>query len=345
VSELKQLLGNDYHPDLESGGRDLVRTSAMMEGRDLAYVPGEGPAPVWFMSYPETGITFFMHLLQKSSGYTTATNYGNVLMDEAGVLVGSVDSTTIYPNGPALYSPDLPLPEEFVAVRTHAEGFCFWCHPEQYDFDVEEFYQAASKGYRMINGNMQMYSYNPADVEKMIHLVRDPFDTVVARYYSYVQLVNKGTIDKLRGEADLKFEVSDFKRWCNRMDSTFQASEDAVLSAEQRERGRRTPCRQEFLKIIKFHDNVLQMVDQHNIDRLVVKFENYVTRTDNTVTKVNNFLNYPTNTRNMKTPFGTSGIWMFKNFFTDQERVLVSNFIRFEASATLWHHLNMYTQL
>lgn len=299
------------------------------------------------MSYPETGIVLFMHLMQSSSGYTTATNYGNVVMNEEGGLSGTTDSHPVYPDGPSLYSPDLALPEEFIAVRTHAKGFCFWCFPHQYDF-ADAFYEEAAKGFRKTGGKLEEYTYDPNDVKKMIHLIRDPFDTVVARFYSYLQMVKNNQISQLSsdsewGRSDFKFNAVDFKRWCARMDGTFYNAEMDALDGDQKTRGGRIPCRQEFMKIIGFHNNVMKIQREHSMERFTVKFEQYVQNTDRTVGRVNEFLHYPTNTSGMTTGFGRSGVWMFKSFFTAQDRRNISNFLRYESDSQFWPHIKMYT--
>lgn len=349
ISDTQQLLQYDYHPDMESGrgARDLGFASSSMNQRGLEYEEGESAAPVWFMSYPETGVVLFMSLLMQSTEKNTATNYGTVFLDyEKRALVGNGPSPErLFPGGPALYDPNLAVPDKFIAVRTHGEGFCYWCHPEHYnEITSDLFFNKAAEGYVKSNGSVVDMGYDPTIVKRMIHLIRDPFDTVVTRYYTYLNIVKSGKLSKLKG-SNFKPNQQGFKEWCARMNKTFEDDEMPILANDgNRIRGKDVPCRQEFLKIIKFNNNIIRIASQHNIVRLPIKYENYVQDTIDTVEKVNDFLKLETVNKDFDVSFGNgNGRWMFKSFFTDYERKRIMDFLRFEASAELWQHIKMYS--
>lgn len=88
------------------------------------------PDIAWLMSFPNSGTSYTMRLVQAVSNTTAATNYAEECkQDSAGRVATLFDS----PSGPYLRQQVLdggmPLPKRYILTKTHCGGRCVHCIP------------------------------------------------------------------------------------------------------------------------------------------------------------------------------------------------------------------------
>lgn len=88
------------------------------------------PDIAWLMSFPNSGTSYTMRLVQAVSNTTAATNYAEECkQDSSGRVATLFDS----PSGPYLRQQVLdggmPLPKRYILTKTHCGGRCVHCIP------------------------------------------------------------------------------------------------------------------------------------------------------------------------------------------------------------------------
>lgn len=293
--------------------------------RELIWVPDKGePQTLWFMSFPESGVTYFMHLIHVTTGQRTATNFGNVEMNSEGVLYPvNEDSVPIYENGPIWLTDRLDKPEKYAVTRTHGTGYCLFCAPKGYFYG--DFKWKAASGTKIRNGQRVPLHYNPYQVNRMIHLIRDPYDNIVARFYSFIGLMR---VQKKFAAVDrYPLTGSGFQTWCKAQDDAFLKLDMYFIPKRVRKLAANVPCRQEFVKLVRFHNKAYFLAQRNDIDNIVIKYEDYVENTQETIRKVNNFAEYPTINDNPEIVMKL-GKGMFNSHWTIDQKIKAGNFMK-----------------
>lgn len=341
----EQMMFDDNSADVEDEDEDedVDEEFDMMEApnlrRRLTWTEGS-IRPAWILSFPESGVAHIMNILQQSSNRRTATNYGHLFLQSDGTFARSGQSAPLYPNGPSWYNMELLPPTIYAGTRSHGTGYCLFCHPR--DYSNGNFWWKSASGVQMNDGRRQRLQYNPQDVKRMIHLIRDPYDNVVARFYSYIGLMNINRPD-LNIEDTFPLTEKGFRDWCKFQDRGFEQVELKWLPENLRAIAKDVPCRQEFVKWARFHTNAFLMARAREIDYMVLRYEDYVKDQSGTIERVNNYLNYPVENLDIPQTITGDGIWNFRNFYTDDERLAIEKLIRNLSIPPVWFHLQYYT--
>lgn len=181
---------------------------------------------VWLLSFPNSGTTYTLHLIQEITNTTTATNYGKE-------QVGSTTSIPINPNepnGPYYRSPELNPPRNESSTNNHSVSSSkrnittpyvltkSHCEPHHIDITKEQFAKSCSTGDRKINREFQKhihYNYLNANIQKVIHLIRNPFDNIVARmHYEQKKWIKQNTSDDIEHLTFFTNTIEGFGLWC-----------------------------------------------------------------------------------------------------------------------------------
>jgi hypothetical protein len=194
------------------------------------------------------------------------------------------------------------LPETFVLTKTHCGGRCVNCNATEYVVDATGFANACLKtsGYRTVQGKPGAHfieGIEPARVDKVIHLIRNPFHNIVARYH----LERRHLVEKdVKTESLFPNNATGFQRWCKNMDEKYGGSseEEAGISAETLAVMRQVPCRAEFFKYMQWHNRLAEFVSSSPFlgasaaaDRvLIVHYEDYEQVLNKTVDRIMSFL-------------------------------------------------------
>jgi hypothetical protein len=228
------------------------------------------------MSFPNSGTPYTLRFVQNTTCATTATNYGANEQN-------SYNSISVYrdvPEGPFPRYPDHLVPETYILTKTHCGGFCLGCRPGVYMLNETQFEKSCRSGNRKVNGSLSEVTYPANVVKATVHLIRNPFDNIVARLH-YEQKKWRKSGKELHKKRLLNFtdDKQGFQRWCNHYDS---------LDLNFRRRGRYTtkilqtlasvPCYAEFGRFVHWHNNAIAVTRRLQLPTHTLFYENY---TDN----------------------------------------------------------------
>ena len=199
------------------------------------------PQIAWLVSFPNSGTSYTMTLVERASNLSTASNYA-AEVTAPGVpalpvlpFSGSEQGTGPYWEGnvsAAVLERTLrPLPTTFVLTKTHCGGRCVNCGADEYVVNTTSFLSAClrtttrerrkgkkkSKGGRNLFRQVERYM-NPIHVKRIVHLIRNPLHNVVARFH----LEHRHFVQK---EPSLNVtyprNATGFARWCDHIDQTY----------------------------------------------------------------------------------------------------------------------------
>eukprot|EP00586_Coscinodiscus_wailesii_P013787 CAMPEP_0172496432 /NCGR_PEP_ID=MMETSP1066-20121228/87319_1 /TAXON_ID=671091 /ORGANISM="Coscinodiscus wailesii, Strain CCMP2513" /LENGTH=185 /DNA_ID=CAMNT_0013268739 /DNA_START=594 /DNA_END=1151 /DNA_ORIENTATION=+ len=130
-----------------------------------------------------------------------------------------------------------------------------------------------------------MVRYDGGLVKKAVHLVRDPFDNVMARFHHEYKLSTKRNEDFVKQH---DYDESGALKWCQGLNDRFEKQE--LEWFEVMKDFMDVPCRSEFFKYVQWHNHAIFTVKQMEIDTLVVHYKDFHDDFDKTVTNLMNFL-------------------------------------------------------
>lgn len=133
---------------------------------------GDLPEVAWLMSFPNSGTTYTLQLIQQYTNTTTATNYGN----EQGV---HGTNTPVHPwmeKGPFCRHLGWNLPPRYILTKTHCGGTAMSPNPADYVETHRSFEIACRSGNRVINDEKNDVTYSMDIPKRAVHLMRNPFD-------------------------------------------------------------------------------------------------------------------------------------------------------------------------
>ena len=245
----------------------------------------EWPRLAWLMSFPNSGTTYTIHLIGNVTNTTTATNYGLESQVQTGVPVH--DSS---PNGPFLAMPSFSVPKTYIMTKTHCGGRCTECSPDTYTETVHSFERMCRTGAKLVDGEKMRFTYNDP-VQRAIHLMRSPFDNLVARLH----LERKAWADRKENPEFLD-NFTDSKEglaaWCRFLDDlrVKDEQESHFLDPELLDEEKRVPCHAEFYRYIQWHNLAFEVTRRKRLPTYMLYYENYTENFDETVEELLEFL-------------------------------------------------------
>jgi Sulfotransferase domain len=310
--------------------------------------------PVWLASYPNSGTSYTMTLVERASNRSTATHYGDevTLTNDTSVPVHDGQLTT----GP--YWEGLhgrmgrtvrQLPDSYILTKTHCGGRCIHCGATQYSVnDTSAFLRDCLRTSYRINGTRHEAHLDPAQLARIVHLFRNPLHNVVARYHlDRRHLVKRDPSLAAR----YPYNATGFQRWCRELDELYEPEEDAVLETRTRRLLEAVPCRGEFYKYTQWHEHALNMsslVPTHFTDNphgdhlavpvLVVHYEDYQHRFNWSVARLMDFVEQ--DVVSPLRPF--RALPTYEDHYTSGQIESIRTLIRGVATPRLWRHLERY---
>jgi hypothetical protein len=260
--------------------------------------------------------------------YTTATNYGSIAIYE-GANVPALSGPDGN-NGPFLQIyPDFEvripqniLTETHCRVEDYSSIDCYrTSNPELFRFvkqclsgkRIDETSFAATK--------LRNVSYDRKLVKQAIHVIRNPLDNVVARFNSMTE-----TSKNAEG----------FQQWCADLDRNFVAHDNLPTTAK--EKIQQIPCKSEFLDYVQWHNLAFNATSLLCLSTMVLFYDDYEIDYEGTRNKVIDFLGVPfIGTNEMFQPGKT-----YSEFYTEQQRTTIHEFLHAYASDETWMHISKY---
>ena len=294
----------------------------------------------WLMSFPNSGTTYTNHLIQDYTNTTTATNYGQ----EQSPKNDSVPIFSDSKDGPFFRYPSWLLPPQFILTKTHCGGECDACQDtgsKRYIDTIDAFEKACCTGKRIFNKTKIQTTYSSNVPKRAVHLIRDPFDNIVARLHLKERHWERHHNDtKYKERVDLFNRTKEgFQAYCKFRDinSFKQEFRQRNLSNELLEYAKRIPCYAEFIRYTRWHNNAIQLLAKKSIPVLTIFYEDYALDWDSTVNKLLKFLSlHPA-------PGATAEEFIlgkhYNEFFSQEEKTAAINLMKALASTELWNLL------
>ena len=334
------------------------------------------PKIVWLASYPNSGTSYTMTLVERASNVSTATNYGNEVTHRG------YDSLPIYPNhevgpfweGTSEHAIKLnriirDLPTNFVLTKTHCGGRCIKCPASEYLINTtRQFIYGCQKTSYRKNSKMVTTEYGApmSAIKKLLHLIRNPYHNVVARFH----LERKNMISKDSSYEQLfTYDATGFKNYCHYLDTTFNKEDETLLSSKlykkyfHPESDNFIPCAAEFYKWVQWHNYAVQSsvllglksdrteqivietgdatttTPQSSIPVHVIWYENYEFDFNATFASIMDFLEFPVATEQIRT---FRSLPTYDDHFTLEQRANVQALIQKVAIPSTWKLIKHY---
>ena len=296
----------------------------------------------WLMSFPNSGTTYTNHLIQSYTETTTATNYGHEQDTKN-------DSISIFPDsieGPFFRYPSWLFPPRYILTKTHCGGECDTCQTpgnKKYINSVDAYERACCTGRRISNSTKIRTIYSSDVPKRAVHLIRDPFDNIVARLNYKQRHWARHNNEKYRQRVALFNKTREgFKAYCEFRDlRSFQQEVRArFLSHEVLECAKDVPCFQEFISYTRWHDHAIQLLAKKSIPAMTLFYEDYALDWDTTVKQLLEFLSL--------TPANGAQAEMFilgkhyNEFYDEKEKLAAKKLMQELASTELWDLLQRY---
>jgi Sulfotransferase domain len=244
------------------------------------------PKIIWLMSFPNSGTTYTLKHVQGSTLTTTATNYGG------NEQVGYNTSISIDQNrnefGPFFRYPDRPYSCHGILTKTH-------CHQDEVlSNNVSHFMNSCRMGNRNVNGTQEEIVYAVStQVHSAVHLIRNPFDNIVARMHYKIKQWLASNSSKEHDLADyISFTPEGLLHWCQYVKLTEQkhyySHFNSTFWATYMEP---TPCAIEFYKYFHWHHYTTEGIRTTLHDpSMILYYEDYTIQYNATTNRLLNFL-------------------------------------------------------
>ena len=303
------------------------------------------PQIVWLASYPNSGTSYTMTMVERATNLSTASNYG------AEVTVPGEDSIPIYPHHPqGPYWEGLsgqlgtvrPLPDQYVLVKTHCGARCIKCSADEYVMDVHQFRHDCQRTTARQSSPRTVVEHRlPANaIRGVVHLIRNPWHNTVARFH----LERRNMVAKEPGlETDYPVNATGFAEWCRHIDTTYGTNDETVLDATTLQMvAQGIPCYAEFYKWTQWHNRVIEMMPylgNNNARLLTIHYEDYANQLDATADKIFDFLQQrPVNELR---PFRHLPLYE-KDHFSAAHMRAITQLVRHVATDETWQQIQHY---
>jgi hypothetical protein len=274
-----------------SASRSISRNSSATEPTS-SDTPYEGnadfdpPAVAWLMTYPNSGTTYTLKLIQQYTNTTTATNYGF----EQSTTRDSIPIDGSLTDGPFWRYPDQDAPPRFVITKTHCGGNCMCAKPEEYVETQRSFEIACRSGSKTINQSRFDTTYAASIPKRAVHLFRNPYDNLVARLHlEQRKWTRKNETEKLEVFTATK---EGFHEWCRYLDLKSKKTEfsshfydDEMLAITKA-----LPCHAEIIRYTWWHELAMETVRRMGLPLHNLYYENYTENLEGTVDELFDFL-------------------------------------------------------
>jgi hypothetical protein len=290
------------------------------------------PAVVWLMSFPNSGTSYTITNTEHMSNVSTATNYAK----------GWDVAKPVRPeltNGPFLHQPDWEFPKGYVLTKTHCGGYCDECPASRYVLTVEKFQEKCTLGHKPVGDDAELVTYSADVPEKAVHLLRDPFDNIVARLHLALKKREREREWTAEQVSDFRTQEG-FQAWCSFLDAKFdKTDQDSLLiSKHVRKLMQDVPCRAEWFRYIQWHNLAIETTQRLNLPVHVLYYENYTSDYNATVTDLFSFLELSA----VKEPRTFIPGKTYRDFFDLEQFRAAERLVRSMASADCWKLLKPY---
>jgi len=308
---------------------------------------GKWPKVAWLMSFPNSGTSFTSQMVRHLSHQSTASNYGEELLDDSGKSIPIFPSTK---TGPFWIDPqsdelqDFTRPTLFALTKTHCGGRCEKCGPSKYVENTHSFLTQCLTGktaHTTPNGKVVKERVAPYDkdlVQRAIHLIRSPFDNVVSRFH--LELHGYQHANDTQKLAMYPPTQNGFRKFCMKLNTVYEKEEQSsrLIDSTVFELMKDIPCRGDFFRFVQWHNLAIVTTQSLRIPTLVVHYEKYETNYNETAMEMMKFLHLEPRGELIEFYKGKE----YVEYFTVAERANVKEAMRRMALSSTWEQISHY---
>jgi len=286
-----------------------------------------GPLKIaWLMSYPNSGTSYTLELIRILSRTYIASNYARETK--------KIYRVPVFNNTPSPFwvhhnISNATYPKHYVLTKTHCgvESMKRW--PLSY---LESTYSFRNKCLTAKH-RQGKWIYNHRFVSKAIHLIRNPFDNIVARFHlDRESEVNHDDVYPKTKEG--------FRSYCAMLDAQHALEENSIpFLKDALALLQNVPCRSDFVRYIEWHNMAFITTQDLELDTYILYYDWYEMRFNETVSELLQFLHLE---RRGKIRQFIPGKVYQDYFYTKEERKAVRVAFRRLATKTTWKHIERY---
>ena len=280
------------------------------------------PAIAWLLSYPNSGTSFTLQMVQKASSRAVATNYGQAESN----FYNPLHLQPPFWNGPE------ELPSTYLLTQTHCGG-CHDCKQQRTSAFVlptkESFLMDCSYAYKSTaSGKKISISYSPERVEKVVHLIRNPFHNIAAKFQRVQRLTS-----------EYHKTATGFRKWCKDVDQKADGGKN-----DMSQKLKSVPCHSELFKYVHWHNLAHETLESLKVPYMTVHYEHYANQTqEDTVSSLLDFLELEFSEKNpVLEPFVQKPTTEYDSYFPDHQIDAITYFVQKLASSATWNDIKDY---
>ena len=269
-----------------------------------------------------------MELISAASNMSVATSYA---LEESWHGVTASESR-IFAKGPFWVQPLRSRPKTVVLTKTHCGGYRYH-HSLSRSIETPHSFplqcaSAFSKGDQYDGVKHYGYGYN--QVNRAIHLIRDPFDNLVARYH----------YDGARGDEGRNTrDAKGFARFCSKKDSMLSTGLDFLIDPQVLNLTLDIPCHVDLFRYIQWHNLAFIATEQSlQVPTLVVHYEDYASDFEGALESILKFLELHNVGQYANFQKGKS----YRDYFTEEQVARVRSAIMMLSLPITWRYLERY---
>ena len=331
-----------------------VRSDTQPSGKFVLKADTEfTPGIAWLMSFPNSGTSFTMTMVARSTNKSFATNYGNeVIADDED------NSISIYPRRPeGPYWPGLSgkqhkprlLPDNYVITKTHCGSRCSKCGPSEYIETTEEFLTRCCTGHAEYKPGSKRRTYDvtyPQErVARAIHLFRNPMHNLIARYH--LEHRHKGYKNDTKWQTSHSNDSEGLHKWCEWTRKEYLQEDIAFFGGE--DKIPKVTCHGEFYKWTQWHNLAHESIElmreggpdkgpRREVPVLKVFYEDYNKNFNTTALSILDFLELE-----QVAPFREfKSRKDYEGYYTTEELVAIKKLVKSVAIESTWKDVRHY---
>jgi hypothetical protein len=226
------------------------------------------PGIIHLMSFPNSGTTFTLASVEAATKSCTASHISNPNTSPE-VLPKSKNTGPFY----QCKQRDSQLPGKYVLTKSHCHSFCKKCHTFELDIEQEGFERGCHMGSKEHPCN-----YDLKLVKKNIHLVRNPFDNVVARFHNSFKTYKEGEPFKESTDSGVyNKSLNGFLSYCSWHNAEYSSKHTDAFLVDPKHAGlaKKVPCVGEFFKYITWHNLAFETIQKMGVPSMILYYEDY----------------------------------------------------------------------
>ena len=221
-------------------------------------------------------------------------------------------------------------------------GFCSNCLPLNYIETPRSFQISCLSGRRAVQSKnstdleLEQVRYSASVVKKAVHVIRSPFNNVVARFHLEQKRHSRiGDTEWLEAHPNDQFG---FQKWCADVDASNDLMEARWTDPELSKALEGVPCHAEFFRYVQWHNLAFTTAHDIGVPTFVLHYEDYRDRFEGIRQDLLDFLELPMVKEGPEFALGKE----YEDFYTTEQREAVANLVKELASLETWHHMKDY---